>query len=140
MFVKRSRACLSLTVRRLFGEGVVDLSGHVAFQAAHDLAGRQPLSGPPDDVGLRALVCAHTADHHHVQGRIELSVAAAVEPMSLGLSARGRDRAGAAHHGEARLALQPLRVVACRHDEGAGVLDTNAFQVDETWSQWPRAA
>jgi hypothetical protein len=39
MFVKRSRACLSLTVRRFSGEGVVDLSSHVAFQAAHDLAG-----------------------------------------------------------------------------------------------------
>jgi hypothetical protein len=28
MFVKRSGACLSLTVRRLGGEGVVDLAGH----------------------------------------------------------------------------------------------------------------
>ena len=47
MFVKRSSACLSLTVRRLGGETVVDLASHVAFQAAHDLAGRQPFSGPP---------------------------------------------------------------------------------------------
>jgi hypothetical protein len=31
MFIKRSGACLSLTVGRLPGEGVVDLSGHVAF-------------------------------------------------------------------------------------------------------------
>ena len=83
------------------------------------------------NTGFRALVCAHTADHHHVQGRVELPVAAAVQPMSLGLSAGGRVRAGAAHHGEVRFALQPFRVVTCRHDEGAGVLDTNAFQVDE---------
>ena len=91
----------------------------------------------------RSTSCAglcDAADYHHVQGRVELPVAAAVQPMSLGLSAGGRDRAGAAHHGEARFALQPFRVVTCRHDEGAGVLDTDAFQVDEAWPQLPPRA
>ena len=45
------------------------------------------------------------------QGGVGLAVTAAVETVALGLPTRCGDRADAAHHGEARLGAEPIRVI-----------------------------
>lgn len=57
---------------------LIDLSGHVAFQAAHDVLLREPLAGAALDVGARALVMAHKTQDDGVQRVVGSPVARAL--------------------------------------------------------------
>ena len=60
-----------------------------------------------------------------------MAVPAAVEAMALGFPARCRDRAGAAHHREARLGAQPVRVLACGDHQLARIGDPHPFELEQ---------
>src|SRR3712207_6246126 len=75
-----------------------DLAGDVAFEAADDLGLGLALDRAPADVVEGRRMAAHARDDA-VQGGVGLAVAAAVEPVPVGLAAGGRDRAGAAQLG-----------------------------------------
>src|SRR4051812_42399592 len=57
-------------------------------------------------------MAAHPDDHHPIESRIGLPVAAAVEPMSDCLAAGGRDRAGPAQLGKGRFGADPIGLIA----------------------------
>ena len=59
-------------------EDLEDLSGHIAFQAAHDLALGKAFGAAPFHIGLGALVGAHPAQHDHVKCGIRLAVSSPI--------------------------------------------------------------
>jgi hypothetical protein len=67
-------------------EEFVDAAGEVAFQAAADLAARLTFCDSAGGVGLCFGVAAEPGQGDGVQGTVELTVAAAVEPVAGGLS------------------------------------------------------
>src|SRR4029453_18964312 len=70
-------------------EGVVDLAGQVALDAAHDLRFGQAFLGPPFDIGAGAGTEPHPDHHGQVQGPVGVAVAAAVQPVPAGLARAG---------------------------------------------------
>ncbi len=61
-----------------------------------------------------------------------LAVASAVETVALRLPTRCGDRADAAHHGEARLGAEPIRVIPNGDHYCACVLGAHAFELKQT--------
>src|SRR5712675_1944622 len=59
----------------------VDLACDVAFQDAHDLAGREPFAGATRDVFAGSFVAAHASEHDAPQRMVCLAVPARVEPV-----------------------------------------------------------
>src|SRR5665213_3354007 len=74
-------------------EGVVDLAGDVALEAAHDLPLGFAFADAALGVGAGALAVAQPADGDEVQGSVGLAVAAGVEAVAGGLARGGGDRA-----------------------------------------------
>jgi hypothetical protein len=85
-------------------QGVVDLAGEVALDAAQDLRLGHPLLGAPLGVGAGAWTPAHANDH----GQVERPVRATVQPVPVGGARAGGDRRGPTQVREGRLAAQPL--------------------------------
>src|SRR3546814_14522987 len=75
-------------------------SGDRAFEAAKDLLGVLPFAALPGDVVAGALVAGDAGNGDLMQGGVRVSVAAAVEAVTGGLAAGGRDRVGAAKRRE----------------------------------------
>ena len=73
-----------MSLRRL-GEVFERLAGDVAFQAAHDLCGAQPLGSPPSHVVAGLVVGCHAGEHDAVERSVCLPVAASVEPHPAGI-------------------------------------------------------
>ena len=84
------------------------------------------------DIGSGPLVGSHSAHDDHVQGGVGLAVASAVETVALRLPTRCGDRADAAHHGEARLGAEPIRVIPNGDHYCACVLGAHAFELKQT--------
>src|SRR5436190_16626943 len=82
------------------GEGAVELARDVALKAAFDLAHGLAFSGAAGDIGLGGGAVAHSDGGDGVDRAVEGAVAAAVEAVAHGLSAAGRDGAGAGEGGE----------------------------------------
>src|SRR5436190_22029903 len=95
--------CLSSRQGRAFEEPV-EVSGEVALQAARGLAAAFPFLDSTLDVVDRRSVRAAAGNDDLVECPVELSVAAAVEPVADPLAGRGRDRGGAGEPGECGLA------------------------------------
>ena len=91
-------------------QGVVDLAGDVALEAAHDFALGLAFGGAAFDVGAGALAVAQAADGDQVQRAVGLAVTAVVEAMAGRLAGGGRDRARAA---EQRRRSSRRAVVRC---------------------------
>src|SRR5215212_4932013 len=125
-------------------EGVVDLAGEVALDAADDLGFGQALFGPPFDIGAGAGTEPHPDDHGQVQGPVGVAVPAAVQPVPAGLARAGRDGGDPAQVGEGGLAAEPLGVLAggCQQLAGVVVADREQLQepgsgpTDEVASRW----
>jgi hypothetical protein len=62
-------------------DGVVDLAGDVALEAADDLFFGLAFGGAPGHVVLGALVPREAVQHDEIQGAVGLAVTAAVEAM-----------------------------------------------------------
>src|SRR5436189_6366337 len=90
--------CLSSRRRRVFEEAV-EVSGEVALEAAGGLAAAFPFLDSTFDVVDGRSVRSASGNDDLVGCAVELSVAAAVEPVADRLAGRGRDRGGA---GESR--------------------------------------
>ena len=111
MLLYRSRARWSDQRRfRLATQVAEDLAGHKAFEAPDDLPLAFGCSSP--DVVEGRLVAPHPDNDHTVQGCVRLPIAAAVEPVPVGLAGRSRDRRGSAQVREGGLVVQPFGVVA----------------------------
>src|SRR5262249_39788037 len=108
-------------------EGVVDLAGDVALEAADDLFLGLPLGGAPRRVGLGPRVAGRAGHGDRPQRGVGLPVAAAVEPVAELLAGGGIDRAGAAQRGETGLAADPAGVVAGGDQQGGGDLSGHAL-------------
>src|SRR5438128_2230757 len=93
-------------------EGVVDLAGDVALEAADDLFLVQALGAVAVGVGARARAIAQSADGDQVERAVGFAVAAAVESVSGRAPGGGSDWAGAAEAGEGALVAEPFDVLA----------------------------
>src|SRR5512135_1494095 len=80
----RSRLRLRLGFGEVRAEGVVDLAGDVALEAAHDFALGLAFGGAAFDVGAGAVAVAQPADCDEMKGAVGLAVAAVVEAMAGG--------------------------------------------------------
>src|SRR5450755_1646061 len=87
-------------VGEVVAEGVEDLAGDVAFEAAHDFALGLAFGGAAFDVGAGSVAVAQPADGDEVERSVGLAVAAVVEAVAGGLAGGRGDRAGAAEHRE----------------------------------------
>ena len=76
------------------------MAGEVALEAADCLAGALAFAAAPGDVVAGRLVAACAGDDHAVQRGVDLTVAAPVESLALGVSRAGRDRRDAGGAGE----------------------------------------
>src|SRR6266849_44621 len=99
-------------VGKIGAEGVVELAGDVALEAADDLGFGQALGGATVGVGAGASAVAEPADSDQVECAVGFAVAAAVEPVSARASGGGGDRTGAAWLGEGAVVGEPLDVLA----------------------------
>src|SRR5439155_25186671 len=95
--------CLSSRQWRVFEEPV-EVSGEVALEAAGGLAAAFPFLDSTLDVVDRRSVHSASGNDDLVKCSVELSVAAAVEPVADRLAGRGGDRGGAGEPGECGLA------------------------------------
>ena len=66
-------------------EGSVDLAGEVPLEDAADLFGRASFGASLLDVGAGFRIVCHSDDCGHVQGAVQASVSAAVEPVAGGV-------------------------------------------------------
>ena len=83
------------------------MAGEVAFEAAGRLAAAFAFLGASVDVGDRVRVGSAAGDDDHVQGPVELAVAAAVEAVADRLAGGGGARRCAASR--AKAASDPIR-------------------------------
>src|SRR5450755_2068372 len=81
-------------------EGVEDLAGDVALEAAHDLALGLAFGGSALDVCAGAVAVAQPADGDEVKRPVGLAVTAVVEAVTGRLAGGRGDRARAAEHRE----------------------------------------
>ena len=88
----------------------VKASGEGAFEVSLDLALRLALAGASLGVSVGLGVAAQSGQCHGVQGVVECSVAAAVEPVPGSLPAAGLQRIHAGEGGEGRLVVDPAPV------------------------------
>src|SRR6266508_6913415 len=91
-------------------EQSVEAAGEVALEAAVCFAATFAVADASIDVGDRRLVCASAGDEDHVQGAVELAIAAAVEAVADRLSRRSGDRCAASEASEGGLASDPAGV------------------------------
>ena len=89
-------------------EQVPDASGEVAFEAADGVFGALAFGAFAGDVVLGFGVAAQAGDGDAVDGRVDLAVAAAVEPVAVGLAGADRDRSDAGGAGELGVGGEPL--------------------------------
>jgi len=115
-------------------EGVVELAGDVALEAADDLGLGQAFGGAPGGVGAGAWVVAQASEDDHVEGVVGGAIAAAVEAVAVGPSAASGDGGHAAQVRERCLGVQPLGVVPERGQELAGDFGADAGQCDQARS------
>jgi hypothetical protein len=101
--------CSSSRRWRVFEESV-EVAGEVALEAAGGLAAALSFSDSTLDVVDRRLVGSASGEDDLVEGPVELSVAAAVEPVADRLAGGGRDRGGAGEPGEGGLADETAAV------------------------------
>jgi hypothetical protein len=94
---------LTLLCSSMGGVGLelpVELAGHIADQAASDLAVGLALGPSSLGVGPGRWVIAQPGQDDQVQGLVEVTVPRPVESVADGLAAGGGDGCGAAEHGE----------------------------------------
>jgi len=115
-------------------EGVVELAGDVALEAADDLGLGQAFGGATGGVGAGAWVVAQASEDDHVEGVVGGAIAAAVEAVAVGPSAASGDGGHAAQVRERCLGVQPLGVVPERGQELAGDFGADAGQCDQARS------
>ena len=77
------------------GQGLVDLAGDVALEAADDLSGGLALAGAPGHVGLGARVGGHPDEDDSPEGGVGLPVSGVVEAVAALLAGGRVDGAGA---------------------------------------------
>src|SRR5712691_7828250 len=77
-------------------EGVVELAGDVALEAADDVAFGEAFGGAAGGVGAGSGAVVQPADGDHVQRLVRLAVAATVESVARRASGAGGDRGGGA--------------------------------------------
>lgn len=92
-------------------EGVVELAGDVAVEAADDLGFGQALGGATVGVGAGASAVAQPTDGDQVECTVGLAITAPVEPVSARASGGGGDRACATEAGEGAIVGEPLDVL-----------------------------
>src|SRR5690242_16738822 len=97
------------------GELPVELAGDVALEAAADFAWGLSFCSASFDVGAGAGAAAGSGQRDGVDGAVQGSVAAAVEPMPHGPAATGRKGAGAGQGRERRLITATARVGEADH-------------------------
>src|SRR6266496_4406527 len=120
--------CREVEVGEVGTEGVVELAGDVALEAADDLGFAQALGGAAVGVGAGASTVAEPADGDQVERSVGLAVAAAAEPVSARASGGGGDWTGSAETGEGAVVRKPLDVLAGGGEQLAGVLGRDAEQ------------
>src|SRR4029453_7143468 len=72
-------------------QGVVDLAGQIALDAAHDLGFGQAFLAPSVDIGAGTGTKPHPDPDGQVQGPVGVAVPAAVQPVAVGLAGAGGD-------------------------------------------------
>jgi hypothetical protein len=106
-------------------EEPVDLTGHIALEAADDLALGQALSGAAFHRGDGRRMPAHPDHDDPEQRGVGLPVAAPVEPVTAGLARGGRDGAGPAQLGLGSLRTDPTGVVAGGTEQLGGTVEAD---------------
>ncbi len=96
----------------------MEVSGEVALEAAGGLAAAFPFLDSTLDVVDGRLVCSASGNDDLVECSVELSVAAAVEPVPDRLAGRGRDWGGAGESRECGLADHAAAVLPGEQDLG----------------------
>src|SRR5207302_982705 len=76
-----SRCEGNLLILQIGLDGVVDLAGDVAFEAAHDLSFRECFGSAACDVGSGVGVPTHADHGDHVEGAVGRAVSSGVEAM-----------------------------------------------------------
>src|SRR3954454_20934277 len=114
-------------------EGVVDLAGDVAFEAADDLPFTLAFGGAAGDVVDGGLVKAHADDDGAVERAVGLSVTAVVEAVALGGARAGGDRAGAAELGEGGFGVDAVGVVAGEDEHLGGGVGADPERLAKLW-------
>jgi len=90
---------LLLVVKSVF-EGAAKIAGDVAFEAASDIAVGFGLGVPFLEVGAGSGVVPLALDHDDVLGRVEMTIATPVQPLSGGEFGRHGDRCDPGEHRE----------------------------------------
>jgi hypothetical protein len=117
-------------------QGVEDLAGDVALQAADDLGLRQAFVSAALGVSARPCVIAEPDENDDVECIVGATVTAAIEPVSVGASAAGGDRRGAAEVREGGFGLDPVSVVAGADEHLAGDLGSNPGKGKQGGATW----
>ena len=107
---RRSCPLCRFYVKKLMGGDVLDgvgrleqspdAAGEVALEAADRFAGALAFAASAGDVVAGRLVAAGAGDDHAVQRRVDLAVAALVEPLALRVARAGGDRRDAGRAGQ----------------------------------------
>src|SRR5665213_2848775 len=97
---RRDWPWLWLAVAEVRTEGVVDLAGEVALEAAHDFALGLAFGGSAFDVSAGSLAVAQATDGDEVKRPVGLAIAAVVEAMAGRFAGGGGNRTSAAEHRE----------------------------------------
>jgi hypothetical protein len=87
-------------------------------------------------VGAGAWVVSEAAKNDNIERIIGATVTATIEPVSMGASAAGRDRRGAAEVREGGLGLDPVKVVAGADEHLAGDFGSNPGKGKQGGAAW----
>jgi hypothetical protein len=96
------------------------MAGDEPIQAAPDFPSALALGCPAFDVRARFGIVEHADPCDDVEGPVQLTVTAAVEPVPRRIARRGRDRFHPGKCSESRLGPYPAAVGARGKDDGSG--------------------
>jgi hypothetical protein len=97
-----------------------------ALETANDLGFAAAFSQSPGCIGLGLFVPAQAYESNTVESGIGLSVAPAIEAMSVGLARTGRKWADTTERGKRRIGSQTFGLIANRHQQGGSTIGSNA--------------
>jgi hypothetical protein len=104
------------------------------FQTAHDLGRVLAFCTTASHVGPGSWIAAHPGQHDPVQSSVGLTVSATVQPVpATGLAGTCRDRSDATQVRPRPLAVQPLRVVSCSHEQCCCSVGSDPVETDQRW-------
>ena len=121
-------------------QGGEDFASNIAFEATDNLTLALSVSGAATHILPGPDVMTKPDQDDAIEGRIGLAIAAAVEPVPVGLSGGSWYRVHPAQRCEGGLRVETIRIVPCGNHECRRSVGSYAEDAEQAWRSQPGEA